>query len=79
MYNRYRQCRELPGGLIDKGETARETAREFSEESAQCAERVSFAGIMEIEIHNNPVPIYGAFAAMLTSCSPFKLTMTLPR
>ncbi|MEV4456941.1 NUDIX hydrolase [Microbispora sp. NPDC049633] len=45
VFNRYRQCWELPGGLIDPGETPRQAAvRELREESGLVAEDLAFAG-----------------------------------
>ncbi len=45
VFNRYRQCWELPGGLIDPGETPRQAAvRELREESGLRAEDLTFAG-----------------------------------
>ncbi|MFJ6655354.1 NUDIX domain-containing protein [Streptomyces sp. NPDC091377] len=39
VFNRFRRCWELPGGLIDPGESAREAAeRELLEESGQVPE-----------------------------------------
>ena len=49
VYNRFRACWELPGGLIDEGETAREAAlREFFEETGQSASRDCLLGLLEV-------------------------------
>jgi len=50
VFNRYRQCWELAGGVIDPGETARQcAARELLEESGiQCdADELRFVGAMK--------------------------------
>lgn len=46
VFNRFRQAWELPGGMIDAGESAREAAvRELAEESGQVPDAVEFAGV----------------------------------
>ncbi|TQS23436.1 NUDIX hydrolase [Microbispora sp. KK1-11] len=45
VFNRFRDCWELPGGLIDPGETPRQAAvRELREESGLRTEDLTFAG-----------------------------------
>lgn len=45
VFNRHRQCWELPGGMIDPGETPRRAAvRELHEESGILLEALAFAG-----------------------------------
>lgn len=49
VFNRFRSAWELPGGMIDRGETAREAAvRELVEESGQPAEALGFAGTADV-------------------------------
>jgi len=49
VYSRYRKVWELPGGLIDPGETAREAAaREFVEETGGEAGELEWLGLMEV-------------------------------
>lgn len=46
VFNRYRQQWELPGGMIDPGESARDAAlRELDEESGQRPHTLVFAGV----------------------------------
>src|SRR6476469_2310555 len=50
VFNRYRQVWELPGGLIDPGETPRDcAARELVEESGCVARNVVWLGLIEVE------------------------------
>ena len=50
VLSRQRQVWELPGGLIDPGETPREAAiRELFEESACVARDASWLGVVEVE------------------------------
>ena len=50
VHSRVRQVWELPGGLIDPGETPREAAvRELHEESACVAQDTHWLGIVEAE------------------------------
>jgi 8-oxo-dGTP diphosphatase len=45
VFNRWRQEWELPGGMLEAGETAREAAaREFTEETGQPAPELDFFG-----------------------------------
>jgi 8-oxo-dGTP diphosphatase len=51
VFNRFRQAWELPGGMIDPGESPREAAvRELAEESGQHADDLDFAGVAMIRI-----------------------------
>lgn len=46
VFNRFRQAWELPGGMLDPGETPRQAAfRELAEESAQHPETLDLAGV----------------------------------
>ncbi|OHV28152.1 hypothetical protein BCD49_38115 [Pseudofrankia sp. EUN1h] len=48
VFDRHRQCWELPGGSIDPGETARQAAvRELHEESGCRVEQLIFAGFAQ--------------------------------
>ena len=49
VFNRFRQAWELPGGIIDPGESASEAApRELLEESEQHASALDFAGVARV-------------------------------
>ncbi len=50
VFNRYRHVWELPGGLIDPGETARATAaRELAEEAGCAAGEFEWLGVVEVD------------------------------
>lgn len=50
VFNRYRRVWELPGGLIDPGETHRESARrELAEEAGCHADSLDWLGIVEVD------------------------------
>ena len=58
VFNRYRKVWELPGGLIDAGESAQEcAARELAEESGCAARNLQWLGIIEVE---DGAPHFGA-------------------
>ncbi|SDR81376.1 ADP-ribose pyrophosphatase YjhB, NUDIX family [Actinopolymorpha singaporensis] len=49
VFNRFRQLWELPGGMIDPGETPREAAvRELEEESGQRTHDLDLAGVARV-------------------------------
>ncbi|TCC11786.1 NUDIX hydrolase [Kribbella soli] len=51
VFNRFHRAWELPGGMIDPGESAREAAvRELDEESGQRADSLDFAGVAKIRV-----------------------------
>jgi 8-oxo-dGTP diphosphatase len=59
VFNRYREVWELPGGLIDAGETPREAAaRELAEESGCVAQNLIWLGLVSVDdgaIHHGAV------------------------
>jgi 8-oxo-dGTP diphosphatase len=58
VFNRYRKVWELPGGLIDAGESARAcAARELAEESGCTARDLEWLGLIEVE---DGTPHFGA-------------------
>jgi 8-oxo-dGTP diphosphatase len=53
VFNRYRRVWELPGGLIDPGESARDcAAREFHEETGGVAGSLEWLGLVEVSDGN---------------------------
>lgn len=49
VFSRYRQVWELPGGLIDPGESPRDSAaREFHEETGGIARTLEWLGLVEV-------------------------------
>ncbi|WP_127532661.1 NUDIX domain-containing protein [Paenibacillus kobensis] len=51
LFNKWRNNWELPGGVIEQGETARECAiRELLEETNQIAHEVEFKGLMKFRL-----------------------------
>ena len=50
VFNRYRKVWELPGGMIDAGETARDCARRELAEEAECAAGpLEWVGLVEVD------------------------------
>ncbi len=50
VFNRYRRVWELPGGFIDPGETARQSAgRELFEEAGCTAPELDWLGVVEVD------------------------------
>ncbi|WP_158888310.1 NUDIX domain-containing protein [Amycolatopsis anabasis] len=61
VFNRQRRCWELPGGMIDPGETPRQAAiRELREESGLVAENLAFAGYARFALVAPPRTEYAA-------------------
>ncbi|MER7246649.1 NUDIX hydrolase [Kribbella sp. NPDC000426] len=51
VFNRYRQAWELPGGMLDPGESPRDAAvRELEEESGQRADELELVGVAKIRV-----------------------------
>lgn len=49
VFNRFRQAWELPGGMLDSGESARDAAlRELAEESGQQPDVMDLAGVAQV-------------------------------
>jgi 8-oxo-dGTP diphosphatase len=73
VFNRFRKAWELPGGMIDPGETPREAAvRELAEESDQRADSLEFAGVAKIRIApDNRVEHLATYRGQLATPQPF--------
>lgn len=73
VYNAWRKCWELPGGLVEPDETPRAAAiREFAEESGQTPENVRLIGRIQINEPAKERVIVGAvFACDLPELTPF--------
>lgn len=75
VFNRWRQEWELPGGMIDAGESPREAAvREFVEETAQPAPELDFAGVATFRLLPDHRLEYAAVygAEIVHAASPFE-------
>ena len=73
VYNAWRRCWEIPGGLVEPSETPRAAAvREFFEESGQTAGSVRFLGRISVDEPAKDRVIVGAvFACDLAELVPF--------
>lgn len=73
VFNRYRQCWELPSGRIEIGETPRECAlRELTEESGQLADKLDFVGIAKISLKNGDITFAAVYSCHLQTVLPFE-------
>ena len=75
VFNAERHAWELPGGLIDDGETPSQAAiRELEEESGQRASSVSLVGVAEFELTLDSWKEFGAlYTADLEELLPFRV------
>lgn len=74
VYNRWRRCWELPGGMIDPGESPCEAAvREFREETGQVARDVRLAGLATFRLMPDYRLEYGAvYLGQVAVLRPFE-------
>ncbi|MCA0970170.1 NUDIX hydrolase [Halobacillus litoralis] len=74
LYNTWRQHWELPGGVIDAGESARECAiREMKEETNQQSRDMCFKGLMKFQLKPDDRLEYGAlYSCRLHDIQPFR-------
>jgi 8-oxo-dGTP diphosphatase len=77
MFNKWRSSWELPGGVIEPGESAKECAvRELKEETNQTTSEIAFKGLMKFHLqpsfHGPERLEYGAlYYAELSQLEPF--------
>ncbi|WP_432884808.1 NUDIX hydrolase [Kribbella sp. CA-245084] len=73
VFNRYRKAWELPGGMLDPGESPREAAvRELEEESGQRADSLDLAGVARIRIApDDRLEYLAIYRGQLASPQPF--------
>ncbi|WUS95022.1 NUDIX hydrolase [Kribbella sp. NBC_00709] len=73
VFNRFHQAWELPGGMIDPGESAREAAvRELAEESGQRADSLELAGVAKIRVApDDRLEYLAIYRGRLASPQPF--------
>jgi 8-oxo-dGTP diphosphatase len=73
VFNRWRKHWELPGGMIDPGETPRQAAiREFVEETGQPAPKVAYGGVATFRLMPDRRFEYAAvYVANLCGRAPF--------
>ncbi|MBS4178336.1 NUDIX domain-containing protein [Bacillus sp. FJAT-49731] len=73
LFNKWRKYWELPGGMIDEGETPRECAlRELYEETNQRIDNIKFKGLMKFQLKPDDRMEYGAlYSGVISDLKPF--------
>ena len=74
VHNSWRDEWELPGGLIEEGETAREAAeREFLEETGVPAGEVDFVGVGTVQLgHERRIEFVAIYRTVLEGRTEFE-------
>ncbi|QNK55152.1 NUDIX domain-containing protein [Paenibacillus sp. PAMC21692] len=74
LFNSWKNNWEVPGGLLEPGETLRECAiREMFEETNQSPERIDFKGLMKFTLRSGKIEYGGLFSADIGEEKPFGL------
>lgn len=73
VFNRFRQAWELPGGMLDPGESRRQAAvRELAEESGQRPDSLDFAGVARIRVApDQRLEFLAIYRGQISSPQPF--------
>ncbi|MNP43058.1 NUDIX domain protein [compost metagenome] len=72
LYNRWRKEWEVPGGMIDKGESCRECAvRELFEETNQQPGAIVFNGLMKFNLHTGKTEYGALYSVRLDQVTEF--------
>jgi 8-oxo-dGTP diphosphatase len=72
LYNRWRKEWEVPGGMIDEGESCRECAvRELQEETSQRPGSIAFNGLMKFNLHNGKTEYGALYSVRLNQIEEF--------
>lgn len=72
MFNKWKQKWEVPGGILEAGETLRECAlREMLEETNQIPTKLHFRGLMKFILKNGNTEYGGLFSAAIDTERPF--------
>lgn len=74
IHNQWRQVWELPGGMIDEGETPELAAkRELEEETSQIADELEFIGLAKVRLKPDDRLEFGAiYTCELNTIQPFQ-------
>ncbi len=72
LHNTWKNHWELPGGILEPGESLRECAiREMAEETNQTSDHVAFRGMMKFRLKDGRIEYGGLFCADIDQEWPF--------